>query len=150
METSPQDARVRRRPYVTLGVVLFAVTAFTMAQFGWWDYMTIAIHQQTAPGKLLTVDCRNNNAITYSFAVNGTTHQGSASWPDCRNLTTSDPLQISYSSVNPTKNVPGDAYARFVSETISILISSVLSSFLVVYVMRRKSPMERRRDDARP
>jgi hypothetical protein len=133
-----------------LGLVLFAITAFTMAQFGWWDYMTIAIHQQTAPGKLLTVNCRNNNAITYNFSVNGTTHEGSASWPDCRNLTTSDPLPISYSSTDPTKNVPGDAYARFISETISILISSVLSSFLIVYVlMRRKSPMERRRDDAR-
>ena len=141
VETSPRDARGRRRPYITLGLFLFAVTAFSMAQFGWWDYMTIAIHQQTAAGKLLTVDCRNNNAITYSFSANGTTHQGSASWPDCRTLTTSDPLQISYSSIDPTKNVPGDAYARFISETISILIASVLSSFLVVYVlMRRKSP----------
>jgi hypothetical protein len=56
-------------------------------------------------------------------------------------LTTSDPLQISYSSQDPTKNVPGDAYARFISETIAILIASILSSFLVVYVlMRRKSP----------
>jgi hypothetical protein len=147
---TPQEARARRRPYITLGLVLFAVTAFTMAQFGWWDYMTIAIHQQTAPGKLLTVNCRNNNEIRYNFSVNGTTHEGSASWPDCRNLTTSDPLQISYSSIDPTKNVPGDAYARFISETISILISSVLSSFLVVYVlMRRKTPMEQRRDDAR-
>ena len=141
MESSPQPARVRRRPYITLGIFLFAVTAFSMAQFGLWQYMDIAFHQQTAVGKLLTVDCRNNNAITYSFSANGTTHQGSASWPDCRNLTTSDPLQISYSSLDPTHNVPGDAYARFISETISILIASVLSSFLVVYVlMRRKSP----------
>ena len=109
-----------------------------MAQFGLWGYMDIALHQRTASGKLLTVNCRNNNAITYSFSVDGQTHQGSASWPDCRNLTTSDPLQISYSSTDPNQNVPGDAYARFISETLSILIASVLSSFLVVYVMRRK------------
>jgi hypothetical protein len=141
VESSPREARVRRRPYITLGVFLFAVTAFSMAQFGLWSYMDIALHQQTATGKLLTVDCRSNNAITYSFSVNGQTHQGSASWPDCRNLTTSDPLQISYSSQDPTKNVPGDAYARFISETIAILIASILSSFLIVYVlMRRKSP----------
>ena len=141
MEISPQQARVRRRPYITLGLFLFVVTAFSMAQFGLWQYMDIAFHQQTAVGKLLTVDCRNNNAITYSFTVNGTTHEGSASWPDCRNLTTSDPLQISYSSLDPTHSVPGDAYARFISEAISILIASVLSSFLVIYVlMRRKSP----------
>lgn len=140
MESSPQT-RVRRGPYISLGLFLFAVTAFSMAEFGLWQYMDIALHQQTASGKLLTVDCRSNNAITYSFSVNGTMHQGSASWPDCRNLTTSDPLQISYSSLNPEHNVPGDAYARFISETLSILIASVLSSFLVVYVMmRRRSP----------
>ena len=145
MESSPQTARAGRRPYITLGLFLFAATAFSMAQFGLWQYMDIALHQQTAAGKLLTVDCRNNNAITYSFSVNGTTHQGSASWPDCRNLTTSDPLPISYSSLNPEHNVPGDAYARFISETISIFIASVLSSFLVIYVMmRRKKPFSGR------
>jgi hypothetical protein len=140
MESSPQTARVGRGPYISLGLFLLAASAFSMAQFGWWQYMTIAIHQQTATGKLLTVNCRNNNAITYSFSVNGTTHEGSASWPDCRTLTTSDPLQISYSSIDPSQNVPGDAYARFISETISIFIASILSSFLVVYIlMRRKS-----------
>jgi len=141
VESSPQTARAGRGPFISLGLFLFAATAFSMAQFGLWGYMDIALHQRTASGKLLTVDCRSNNAITYSFSVNGQTHQGSASWPDCRNLTTSDPLQISYSSLDPAKNVPGDAYARFISEVISILIASVLSSLLVVYVMmRRKKP----------
>ena len=145
METLAQETPQRRGPYLSLGLFLFVLTTVSMAQFGLWRYMDIALHQQTATGKLLTVNCRRNNAITYSFSVGGQALQGSASWPDCRNLTTSDPLQISYSSQDPAQNVPGDAYARFISEVISILIASVLSSFLVVYVLMRRGSSRRLR-----
>ncbi|HEY4265025.1 MAG TPA: hypothetical protein VGM72_06880 [Micropepsaceae bacterium] len=109
-------------------------TALGAAQYGWWRYMTIAAHQASATGTVLATNCRNNNDVSYSFSVQGKTLQGRDSWIDCKALYRGDTLPISFSSLDPAQNMAGDGYARFVSETISILLASVLGSIVVAAV----------------
>jgi hypothetical protein len=104
------------------------------AQYGWWRYLAIAAHQATAEGTVLTTNCGNNNQVTYSFPVQGNALEGSDTWMNCRTLRPGDRLPISFSSRDPTQNMPGDAYASLVGETISILVASVFASIVVVAV----------------
>ena len=96
--------------------------------------MTIATHQATAMGTVLKIDCKNNNDVSYSFLAQGSAVEGRDSWIDCRTLRPGDQLPISFSSHDPAQNMAGDGYARFISETISILLASVLGSIVVVAV----------------
>jgi hypothetical protein len=114
--------------------VLTLATALGAAQYGWWRYMTVATHQATATGTVLTTNCRNNNDVSYSFSAQGRVLEGRDSWIDCRSLVRGDPLPISFASNDPEQNMAGDAYGRFVSETISILLASILGSIVVVAV----------------
>jgi hypothetical protein len=114
--------------------VLTVATAIGAAQYGWWRYMTIAAHQGTAMGTVLRTNCKNNNDVSYSFSAQGSVREGSDSWTDCRTLRPGDQLPISFSLRDPTQNTAGDGYARFLSETISILLASVLGSIVVVVV----------------
>ena len=124
----------RRASIISLAVVLTVVTALGAAQYGWWRYMTIAAHQATAVGTVLGTNCKNNNEVSFSFSAQGSAVEGSDSWIGCRNLRPGDQLAISFSSRDPTQNMAGDGYARFLSETISILLASVLGSIVVVAV----------------
>jgi hypothetical protein len=117
-----------------MAAVLSVATALGAAQYGWWRYMTIATHQATAVGTVLKTDCRNNNEVSYSFPAQGSAQEGSDSWFDCRTLHPGDQLPISFSSRDPAQNMAGDGYARFLSETIAILLASVLGSIVVVVV----------------
>jgi hypothetical protein len=85
-------------------------------------------------GTVLRTNCKNNNDVSYSFAVQGSALEGRDSWTDCRSLQPGDHLPVSFSSRDPAENMAGDGFARFVSETISILIASVLGSIVVVVV----------------
>ncbi|HMI94987.1 MAG TPA: hypothetical protein VK479_00645 [Micropepsaceae bacterium] len=123
-----------RASYIGLAVVLTVATALGAAQYGWWRYMTIATHQGTAMGTVLRTNCKSNNDVSYSFAVQGNTLEGRDSWIGCRNLRPGDQLPISFSSRDPAQNMAGDGYARFLSETIAILLASVLGSIVVVVV----------------
>jgi hypothetical protein len=114
--------------------VLTVSTALGAAQYGWWRYMRIATHQANAMGTVLTTDCRNNNDVSYSFLAQGSTQEGRDSWIDCRKLRAGDQLPISFSSRDPTQNMAGDGFARFLSETIAILLASVLGSIVVAVV----------------
>src|ERR1700694_2775225 len=120
----------RRASTISLAVVLTVATALGAAQYGWWRYMTIAAHQATAMGTVLRTNCRNNNEVSYSFSAQGSALEGSDSWMDCRNLRPGDQLPISFSSRDPTQNMAGDGFARLLSETISILLASVLGSIV--------------------
>lgn len=124
----------RRGHYIGLAAVLTVLTAIGGAQFGWWRYMAIASHQATATGTVLRTNCSNNNDVSYSFPVHGSAVLGRDSWIDCRSLKSGDTLPISFSSVDPAQNMAGDGYARFISETISILIASTLGSIVVAVV----------------
>ncbi len=117
-----------------MAVVLTVATALGAAQYGWWRYMTIDTHQATAIGTVLKTDCKNNNEVSYSFSALGRAQEGSDSWMDCRTLREGDQLPISFSSRDPAQNMAGDGYARFLSETIAILLASVLGSIVVVVV----------------
>jgi hypothetical protein len=117
--------------------VLTVGTALGAAQYGWWRYMTVATHQVSATGSVTSTNCRNNNDVAYSFPVQGRVVQGRDSWPDCRSLVRGDQLPISFSSNDPSQNMAGDGYARLISETISILLASVLGSIVVVIVFVR-------------
>jgi hypothetical protein len=96
--------------------------------------MTIAAHQVNSMGTVLKTNCKNNNDVSYSFSAQGSALEGRDSWIDCRALRPGDPLPISFSSRDPTQNMAGDGYARFLSETIAILLASVLGSIVVVVV----------------
>ena len=96
--------------------------------------MAIATHQATAMGTVLKTNCKNNNEVAYSFPAQGSSQEGSDSWFDCRTLHPGDQLPISFSSRDPAQNMAGDGYARFLSETIAILLASVLGSIVVVVV----------------
>jgi hypothetical protein len=96
--------------------------------------MRIATHQASATGTVLKTDCRNNNDVSYTFPVQGSTQDGHDSWIGCRTLRPGDQLPISFSSRDPAQNMAGDGYARFLSETIAILLASVLGSIVVVVV----------------
>ena len=85
-------------------------------------------------GTVLTTNCKNNNDVSYSFSALGRAMEGRDSWIDCRTLRPGDQLPISFSSRDPTQNMAGDGYARFLSETIAILLASVLGSIVVVLV----------------
>ena len=117
-----------------MAAVLTVATALGAAQYGWWRYMTIATHQATATGTVLKTNCKNNNEVSYSFSALGRAQEGSDSWIDCRALREGDQLPISFSSRDPAQNMAGDGYARFLSETIAILLASVLGSIVVVVV----------------
>ena len=117
-----------------MAAVLTVATALGAAQYGWWRYMTIATHQATATGTVLKTNCKNNNDVSYSFSAQGNAQEGSDSWIDCRALHPGDQLPISFSSRDPAQNMAGDGYARFLSETIAILLASVLGSIVVVVV----------------
>jgi hypothetical protein len=123
--------------------VLTVATAIGAAQYGWWRYMTVAIHQAKATGTVLTTNCKNNNDVSYSFSARGKVLEGRDSWIDCRSLVRGDQLPISYASNDPEQNMAGDAYGRFVSETISILLASILGSIVVVAVF--VSPLGKKR-----
>jgi len=131
---SMERTRTLRASYIGMAVVLTVGTALGAAQYGWWRYMTIATHQGTAMGTVLRTNCKNNNDVSYSFTAQGSALEGRDSWIDCRNLRPGDQLPISFSSRDPTQNMAGDGYARFLSETISILLASVLGSIVVVVV----------------
>src|SRR6266550_849398 len=131
---STGKTHTRRASTIGLAVVLTVATAIGAAQYGWWRYMTIAAHQGMATGTVLRTNCRNNNDVSYSFSAHGSTVEGSDSWTDCRTLRPGDQLPISFSLRDPTQNTAGDGYARFISETISILLASVLGSIVVVAV----------------
>jgi hypothetical protein len=124
----------KRASYIGLVVVLTIGTALGAAQYGWWRFMTIATHQAAVKGTVLRTNCRNNNDVSYSFSVGGRTLEGRDNWIDCRSLTAGDQLPISYASSDPSQNMAGDAYGRFVSETIAILLASILGSIVVVLV----------------
>jgi hypothetical protein len=124
----------RRASYIGLAVLLTVATAIGAAQYGWWRYFGIAAHQAMAEGTVLTTNCGNNNQVTYSFPVQGSALEGSDSWMGCRNLRRGDRLPISFSSRDPTQNMPGDAYTTLIGETISILLASVLASIVIVAV----------------
>jgi hypothetical protein len=142
-EVSAKRTHTQRRSYIGLALVLTIATALGAAQYGWWRYMTIAAHQATALGTVLTTNCRNNNDVSYSFSAQGSVVEGSDSWTDCRSLRPGDQLPISFSSLDPAQNMAGDAYARFATETISILLASILGSIVVVVVFVQ--PFGRRR-----
>jgi hypothetical protein len=124
--------------------VLTVATAIGAAQYGWWRYMTVATHQATATGTVLSTNCKNNNDVSYSFSAQGQDLEGRDSWTDCRSLRPGDRLPISFSSLDPAQNMAGDGYARFVSETISILLASILGSIVVVAVF--VSPLRKKRN----
>ena len=124
----------RRGSIIGLAAVLTVSTALGAAQYGWWRYMTIAAHQTTAMGTVLKTNCKNNNEVAYSFSAQGSAQEGSDSWFDCRTLRPGDQLSISFSSRDPAQNMAGDGYARFLSETIAILLASLLGSIVVVAV----------------
>ena len=126
--------QTRRGSYIGLAAVLTVSTALGAAQYGWWRYMTIATHQATAMGTVLKTNCKNNNDVSYSFLAQGSTQEGRDSWIDCRTLHPGDQLAISFSSRDPSQNMAGDGFARFLSETIAILLASVLGSIVVVVV----------------
>ena len=117
-----------------MAAVLAVATALGAAQYGWWRYMTIATHQAAATGTVLKTNCRNNNEVFYSFSAQGSALEGRDNWIDCRSLRPGDRLPISFSSRDPSQNMAGDGHARFISETIAILIASVLGSIVVVVV----------------
>jgi hypothetical protein len=96
--------------------------------------MTIATHQATSMGTVLTTNCKNNNDVSYSFSALGRAMEGRDSWIDCKALRPGDRLQISFSSRDPNQNMAGDGYARFLSETIAISLASILGSIVVVVV----------------
>ena len=131
---SGERIQTRRASYIGLALVLTVATALGAAQYGWWRYMTIAVHQGTAMGTVIRTNCGNNNDVTYSFSAQGNAVEGSDSWTDCRTLKRGDQLPISFSLRDPTQNTAGDGYARFISETISIALASVLGSIVVVVV----------------
>jgi hypothetical protein len=124
----------RRASYIGLAVVLTAASALGASQYGWWRYVGIAAHQATAEGTVLSTKCGNNNQVNYSFSVQGSALEGSDSWMNCSNLRPGDKLPISFSSLNPTQKLPGDAYVSLIGETISILVACVLASIVVVAV----------------
>jgi len=124
----------RRGSYIGLAVLLTVATAIGAAQYGWWRYLGIATHQATAEGTVLSTNCSNNNQVNYSFPAQGGALEGSDSWMGCRNLRPGDRLSISFSSRDPSQNMPGDAYASLIGETISILLASVLASIVIVAV----------------
>ncbi len=123
-----------RASYIGMAIVLTLATALGAAQYGWWRFMTIAAHQATATGTVLKTNCKNNNEVFYSFSTQGNALEGRDNWIDCRSLRAGDQLPISFSSRDPTQNMAGDGYARFLSETIAILLASVLGSIVVVLV----------------
>src|SRR3954470_24204696 len=125
---------VLRASHIGLAVVLTVATALGAAQYGWWRYMTIATHQGTATGTVLRTNCENNNEVFYSFSALGNALEGKDNWIDCRSLRQGDQLRISFSSRDPSQNMAGDGYARFLTETIAILLASVLGSIVVVVV----------------
>ena len=114
--------------------MLTIATAIGAAQYGWWRYMTIAAHQAMSVGTVLKTNCRNNNDVSYSFSAEGAVHEGRDSWPDCRSLRPGDRLPVAFSSRDPSQNMMGDGFARFASETISIMLASILGSIVVVFV----------------
>ena len=122
-------------------------TALGAAQYGWWRYMSVAAHQAGTQGTVLKTNCSNNNDVSYSFSVQGNAFEGRDNWTDCRSLRPGDPLPISFSLTDPTQNMVGDAQARLTSETISILIASILGSIVVVFVfvtpIRKKPTSDR-------
>lgn len=124
----------RRASYIGLALVLTVATAIGAAQYGWWRYMTIAVDQAMAEGTVLRTDCRSNNEVSYSFSVQGNVLEGSDSWMDCRGLRPGDKLPISFSARDPTQNMPGNGYGRFLAETISILLGCVFGSLVVAAV----------------
>jgi len=134
MSVSTTRTPAQRRRYIGVAVVLTIGTAIGGAQFGWWRYMAIATHQATAVGTVLRTNCSNNNDVSYSFEAQGRIIEGRGNWTDCRSLYRGDTLPISFSSADPAQNMAGDAYARFVSETISILIASALGSIIIAIV----------------
>jgi hypothetical protein len=124
----------RRGSYIGLAIFLTIATAMGAAQYGWWRYLGIAVHQVMAEGTVLSTNCGNNNQVTYSFSVQGSALEGSDSSLNCRTLRPGDRLAISFSSRDPAQNMPGDAYATLIGETISILVACVLASILIVAV----------------
>ena len=135
----------RRRwstPWVVAAVVLTLVTALGAAQYGWWRYMTVAIDHATATGTVIATNCRNDNEVTYSFPVNGAQVQGEDIWAICRSSKPGDQLPISYAANDPSQSMAGDAYSRFWSETISILIATTLGSLVVAAVFTRAGKQE--------
>ena len=109
--------------------------------------MSVARHQTAATGTVLKTNCSNNNDVSYSFSVQGRTLEGRDNWIDCRSLKPGDNLPISFSSADPTRNMAGDANARLIAESISILIASILGSIVVaivfVYPFGRKAKSDR-------
>ncbi|HXJ01581.1 MAG TPA: hypothetical protein VNH44_10180 [Micropepsaceae bacterium] len=132
-EVSTRKTPIRGR-YIGLAAVLTIGTAIGAAQYGWWRYMAVASHQATAVGTVLRTNCSNNNDVSYSFETQGRVVEGRDNWTDCRSLHRGDTLPVSFSSTDPTQNMAGDGYARLVSETISILIASILGSVIVAFV----------------
>lgn len=112
-------------------MVLTVGTAIGAAQYGWWRYMSVSAHQATATGTVLTTNCRNNNDVSYSFETAGRVLEGRDNWLECRSLKAGDTLPISFSSRDPSRNMIGDAHARLIAESISIVIASILGSIVV-------------------
>jgi hypothetical protein len=143
-EVSTKRTHTQRINYIGLVLVLTIGTAIGAAEYGWWRYMNIAAHQATVVGSVLRTNCKDNNDVFYSFSANGKALAGNDSWIDCRSLRPGDKLPVSFSSLDPTQNMAGDGFARFTSETISILIASILGSIVVVVVF--VYPFGRRRN----
>jgi hypothetical protein len=123
--------------------VLAIGTAIGGAQFGWWRYLAIASHQGNAVGTVLQTRCSNNNDVTYSFSAAGDIQQGRDSWDECRSLKRGDTIPVSFSLQDPTQNMAGDAHTRFITETISLGIASILGAIVVAVVFLYPSRKQR-------
>jgi hypothetical protein len=131
----PEGKRTRTRGrLIGLVIVLAIGTAIGGAQFGWWRYLAIASHQGTAVGTVLRTRCSNNNDVSYSFSVSGATQEGRDSWEGCRSLKPGDTIPVSFSLTDPTQNMAGDGHTRFITETISLVIASILGAIVVAVV----------------
>lgn len=132
--------------YMLTWFVLAVVLTIGIGSLNWPVYHRMTMKGISGQATVIELRPEFHNTVRYEYRVAGQTFRGQMqSWgpnPELQQLSVGHPLVIYYDSEHPEVSVLGDPRPMLKNETVSVVLTALLTPTFIVLVWARRASRE--------